>query len=159
METLAYYIVQALCSLLMALYYYRCAKEDQDRKAQSSLQKQQKYSNTYLTDPRNRELQAQLLQMLQGDVSTAKKLLLEQRRVFPGKHDNWYLEKVIYNLEQTIDKIKIRDSEMYSRLRGMLQGDDTAAHRLLMQQIETCPGKQYGWYLEKVIYDLERDRR
>ena len=159
MEILTYWIVKAICILLSALYYYHCAKQDQDRKAQSSPQKQPKYSNTYLTDPKNRELQAKLLEILQGDVSTAKKLLLEQRRIFPGRDDNWYLEKVIYNLEQIIDEIKIRDDEMYSRLRGMLQGDDAAAHRLLMHQIEAYPGKHYGWYLEKVIGDLERDRR
>ncbi|MEH2379172.1 MAG: hypothetical protein V7K27_09850 [Nostoc sp.] len=157
METLTYWILKLLLSLLIGLYYYHCAKQDQDRKAQSSPQKQPKYSNTYLTNPRNRQLQAQLLEILHGDVSTAKELLLQQRRVFPGRHDNWYLAKVIYNLEQGINEL--RDYEMHSRLLGMLQGDDAAAERLLLQQKQAYPDKQYGWHLEKIISDLERDRR
>ncbi|WP_263975720.1 hypothetical protein [Amazonocrinis nigriterrae] len=38
--------------------------------------------------------------MLQGDTATAKRLLRQQRRNHPGKSDNWYLEKVIYDLER-----------------------------------------------------------
>ncbi|MBH8561653.1 hypothetical protein I8748_34610 [Nostoc sp. CENA67] len=59
-----------------------------------------KTSHSYRTDPRNRHLQHQLLGMLQGDTATAKRLLRQQRRNHPGKSDNWYLEKVIYDLER-----------------------------------------------------------
>jgi len=38
--------------------------------------------------------------MMQGDVPAAKRLLLQQRRSQPGKPDNWYLEKVIRDLER-----------------------------------------------------------
>lgn len=59
-----------------------------------------KWSKSYLTDPRNRQLQANLLTLLKGDIPTAKRLLQQQRRMHPGKSDNWYLEKVIYDLER-----------------------------------------------------------
>jgi hypothetical protein len=59
-----------------------------------------KVSHSYRSDPRNRALQSDLLILLKGDVATAKRLLLQQRRRNPGKPDNWYLEKVIYDLER-----------------------------------------------------------
>ncbi|MDZ8096400.1 MAG: hypothetical protein RMZ42_31355 [Nostoc sp. DedQUE05] len=160
MEILTYWILQAIIYLLPGICYccyYYYAKQEQDHKSKPSPQRQPKYSNTYLTNPRNRQLQAQLLEMLQGNVSTAKQLLLQQRQWFPGRHDNWYLAKVIYNLEHGIDEL--RDCEMYSQLLVMLQGDATSAERLLLHASNAYPGKQYGWYLEKVISDLERDRR
>ncbi|MEH2069779.1 MAG: hypothetical protein V7K47_16725 [Nostoc sp.] len=157
MEILLYWIIKAICILLPALYYYHHAKQEQNPKPQSSPAKQARYSQTYLTNPRNRQLQAQLLEILEGDVSTAKQLLQQQRRMFPDRHDNWYLAKVIHNLKHGKDELK--DYEAYFRLVTILQGDDAAADRLLLQQRNAYPGKQYGWYLEKVIYDLERDRR
>ncbi|MEA5601063.1 hypothetical protein [Nostoc sp. UHCC 0252] len=57
-------------------------------------------SHSYRTDPRNRYLQADLLTLLKGDVPAAKRLLLQQRRKNPGQSDNWYLEKVIRDLER-----------------------------------------------------------
>ncbi|MDZ8070369.1 MAG: hypothetical protein RMY64_32965 [Nostoc sp. DedQUE08] len=59
-----------------------------------------KVSHSYRNDPTNRALQSDLLILLKGDVATAKRLLLQQRRRNPGKSDNWYLEKVIYDLER-----------------------------------------------------------
>jgi hypothetical protein len=57
-------------------------------------------SHSYHTDPKNRYLQNDLLILVKGDVPTAKRLLQQQRRMNPGKSDNWYLEKVIYDLER-----------------------------------------------------------
>lgn len=57
-------------------------------------------SHSYRTDPRNRQLQHQLVEMLRGDIAVAKRLLRQQRQKHPGKSDNWYLEKVIYDLER-----------------------------------------------------------
>lgn len=61
---------------------------------------QGRVSHSYRTNPKNRQLQADLLGLLQGEVSTAKRLLQYQRRMNPGKSDNWYLEKVIWDLER-----------------------------------------------------------
>ncbi|MEH1888770.1 MAG: hypothetical protein V7K92_04665 [Nostoc sp.] len=132
-----YLIYWGLAWLIVELFK-KILKQAENYKSKSSPQQQPKYSETYLTNPRNRQLQAQLLQILQGDVSTAKQLLLRQRQWSPGMHDNWYLAKVIYNLEHGIDEL--RDYEMYSRLLLMLQGDDAAAERLLLQQRQTYPG-------------------
>ncbi|MBD2243215.1 hypothetical protein [Nostoc sp. FACHB-888] len=57
-------------------------------------------SKSYRNDPKNRQLQSDLLALLRGDVRTAKRLLRQQRQNCPGRSDNWYLEKVIYDLER-----------------------------------------------------------
>lgn len=62
--------------------------------------RKQNYSQSYLKDPKNRELQHKLIEMLRGDTATAKRLLKRQRQLHKGKSDNWYLEKVIYDLER-----------------------------------------------------------
>lgn len=61
---------------------------------------QGRISHSYANDPINRSLQSDLLILLKGDVRAAKRLLRQQRQKHPGKSDNWYLEKVIYDLER-----------------------------------------------------------
>ncbi|ARV63122.1 hypothetical protein BZZ01_19920 [Nostocales cyanobacterium HT-58-2] len=58
------------------------------------------WSRTYVTDPKNRQLQRVLKGMLHYDISTARRLLKQQRQLHPGQSDNWYLEKVIHDLER-----------------------------------------------------------
>jgi len=41
----------------------------------------------------------------------------------------------------------------------MLSGDRTAAERLVARERCLNPGQSEAWYWEKVISDLERDRR
>ncbi|MEH2236015.1 hypothetical protein [Nostoc sp.] len=95
--TLTYCIVQALLLLLRTLIYLRHRKEKQNSKSESSPQEQRprqpsgKISHSYRTDPKNRELQADLLTLLRNDVPAAKRLLIQQRQSNPGKSDNWYL--------------------------------------------------------------------
>lgn len=45
------------------------------------------------------------------------------------------------------------------RILTMLGGNEKAALRLLRGVRKSNPGKSYVWYQEKVIRDLERDRR
>ncbi|MEN9520663.1 MAG: hypothetical protein RLZZ381_3251 [Cyanobacteriota bacterium] len=54
-----------------------------------------------------------------------------------------------YKLDRSLDK----------QLLTMLGGDKKAALRLLRYVRKNNPGKSYLWYHEKVIRDLERDRR
>lgn len=51
------------------------------------------------------------------------------------------------------------NSELKQKLLRLLNGDVDAAKRLLKQQKQLHQGKSETWYLEKVIFDLERDRR
>ncbi|WP_242063488.1 hypothetical protein [Nostoc sp. FACHB-892] len=81
---------------ILQLIYIEWRKPDAERPRQPS----GKVSQSYRSDPRNRALQSDLLTLLKGDVATAKRLLLQQRRRKPGQSDNWYLEKVIYDLER-----------------------------------------------------------
>ncbi|MEH2200943.1 hypothetical protein [Nostoc sp.] len=57
-------------------------------------------SQSYRSDPNNRKLQQDLIAMLRGDIATAKRLLRYERQRNPGNSDNWYLEKVIGDLER-----------------------------------------------------------
>lgn len=46
-----------------------------------------------------------------------------------------------------------------TRLRAMLNGDVQTMTRLLERARERNPGRSEQWIWEKVIFDLERDRR
>ncbi|PSP28551.1 MAG: hypothetical protein BRC59_11585, partial [Cyanobacteria bacterium SW_4_48_29] len=48
---------------------------------------------------------------------------------------------------------------LQSKLIRMLSGDRTAAERLVARERCLNPGQSEAWYWEKVISDLERDRR
>ena len=57
-------------------------------------------------------------------------------------------------------KVKIKlDNTLSKKLLTMLNGDKKTALRLLRNIRQNNPGKSYVWYQEKVIRDLERDRR
>jgi hypothetical protein len=60
--------------------------------------------------------------------------------------------------QQTRSKTKL-DRSLDQQLLTMLGGDKKAALRLLRNVRKHHPGKSYLWYHEKVIHDLERDRR
>ncbi|WP_334805106.1 hypothetical protein [Nostoc sp.] len=65
-----------------------------------SSQPRNKVSKPYFSDPKNRKLQKRLLVLLNGDATTAERLLKQQRQRHQGQSDKWYLEKVIYDLER-----------------------------------------------------------
>lgn len=51
------------------------------------------------------------------------------------------------------------DSQLKIRLINLLAGDVTGAERLIAQAKQTYPKMPENWYWERVIADLERDRR
>lgn len=51
------------------------------------------------------------------------------------------------------------DKSLNRQLLTMMGGDKKAVLRLLRNARKNHPGKNYLWYYEKVIRDLERDRR
>lgn len=48
--------------------------------------------------------------------------------------------------------------QLYRQLRRMTYGDHAQIKRLVARAQANYPGKTDIWYLEKVIFDLERDR-
>lgn len=51
-----------------------------------------------------------------------------------------------------------RDTDRIDRrLLGAVKGDKALAKRLLAQARVKHPGKPNKWYVEKIIYDIERD--
>lgn len=51
------------------------------------------------------------------------------------------------------------NSHLDRRLMKLLHGDKSAARRLIEQAKRRNPGRSEVWYYEKVISDLESDRR
>lgn len=71
---------------------------------------------------------------------------------------------LIYILWQQIKQKRNRsksklDRSLDKQLLTMLGGDRKVALRLLRNARKNHPGRTYLWYHEKVIGDLERDRR
>ncbi|MEH2309347.1 hypothetical protein [Nostoc sp.] len=99
MTILTILTVLAHCTFI-AIRIVRLFRQPSKPDTQPTNKPRGKVSNSYRTDPKNRALQGDLLILLKGDVPTAKRLLAYQRRLNPGRSDNWYLEKVIYDLER-----------------------------------------------------------
>ncbi len=93
-------IYYCIVALIAALQQVRRQWQILVSKFTSQPQPRGRVSNSYRNDPRNRYLQSDLLILLKGDVASAKRLLAQQRRKNPGQSDNWYLEKVIHDLER-----------------------------------------------------------
>ncbi|HEY9805435.1 MAG TPA: hypothetical protein V6D04_02635, partial [Candidatus Obscuribacterales bacterium] len=56
-------------------------------------------------------------------------------------------------------KVSAKTKQLQSRLLTLLNGDRQTAERLLAQVQKANPDRSGEWWLEKVIHDLERDRR
>ncbi|MTJ09241.1 MULTISPECIES: hypothetical protein [unclassified Anabaena] len=50
------------------------------------------------------------------------------------------------------------DRRLWKELLTLLQSDSVTAERLLKYEQNKHPGKSKNWYLEKVIFNLKRDR-
>jgi hypothetical protein len=50
-------------------------------------------------------------------------------------------------------------AQLHRRLCSLLQGDERAVSRLISAAQSRYPEHDHFWYLEKVLEDLERDRR
>jgi hypothetical protein len=98
----------------------------------------------------------QLLVKVNFDTEKAEKIIEDLRCKYPNKSDGWYIEKA--NCEITDLTLKT-NSVLESEIFKLLQGDRELAIRLLKNAKERNPGQSYEWYLQKVIWDLERDRR
>ena len=48
----------------------------------------------------NSQISRPLLQAVKGDRALAKRLLENAKLRYPGKSNNWYVEKVIYDIER-----------------------------------------------------------
>jgi hypothetical protein len=84
----------------MSYMFSGVIKDIKQRLANRKIRPRGKVSKSFRTDPRNRKLQEELLGLLRWDVATAKRLLKRERGRNPGRSDNWYLEKVIHDLER-----------------------------------------------------------
>lgn len=54
---------------------------------------------------------------------------------------------------------KASDSKLKKQLIKLLHGDREGVERLIKLEQRRQPGKPLKWYEEKVLHDLERDRR
>ncbi|BAY15551.1 hypothetical protein NIES2109_31230 [Nostoc sp. HK-01] len=63
------------------------------------------------------------------------------------------------NMSVTEINDRITDTQLKNRLIAKLDGDTATAERLIEQAKQNYPGMPESWYCERVIDDLERDRR
>lgn len=63
------------------------------------------------------------------------------------------------NLPPTEISDRITDNQLRNKLLAKLDGDTATAERLIEQAKQNYPGMPESWYCERVIDDLERDRR
>ncbi len=71
---------------------------------------------------------------------------------------SYILFRTIQKQKRFKSKTKL-DKSLDKKLLTMLGGDQQTALRLLRNARKNNPGRSYLWYHEKVIRDLERDRR
>lgn len=57
-----------------------------------------------------------------------------------------------------LPKLTRQEEKLCRQLIEMLNGDQNAAHGLFSQSKQANPNKDVMWHLDKVLYDLERDR-
>ncbi|WP_144415963.1 hypothetical protein [Calothrix sp. 336/3] len=55
-------------------------------------------------------------------------------------------------------RIKNKTKQLEKHLLNLVAGERQTATRLISHAKRQNPGKSQQWYLEKVIWDLERDR-
>ncbi|NEQ27988.1 MAG: hypothetical protein F6K28_55165 [Microcoleus sp. SIO2G3] len=63
-----------------------------------------------------------------------------------------------FNHSEDLQQAEQADSQLQRKLLRLLHNDRNAANRLLAQVKLNHPNRSANWVVEKVIYDLERDR-
>lgn len=66
--------------------------------------------------------------------------------------------KAAFDQSQNTSDLQRANRSLQRKLLLLLHEDQQAAERLVQQASFRYPGKSPDWYLEKVIYDLQRDR-
>jgi chromosome segregation ATPase len=97
------------------------------------------------------ELEKQLRQLQQKEAELNK--LLAQ-----AAQKELQLLQQVEEVEEEQQPIPQPSPELQKELLSLLRGDAIAALRLLKSQQERNPGRSADWCLEKVIWDLKRDR-
>jgi len=125
-------------------------------------------------NPKEEKLSRQLIELLHGDQETAQWLLHTSKQNNPGKAVEWHLEQVIQDVRhhsstqptaplpqpptrQTTAQSR-KQAELERQLISLLHEDGATAWRLIQLSVEKNGQKDIVWHLEKVIYDLVRDR-
>lgn len=97
----------------------------------------------------NRQLNQQILLLMLAATGgfVVWKFLLSARSISTSK-----------NQQNTSTQLGQANHKQRKRLLSLLHDDIQAANRLIAQAQRKYPQKSSDWYMEKVIYDLQRDR-
>ncbi len=68
-------------------------------------------------------------------------------------------QKRSHSLKPNVPRRAVVSPYLENRLISMLNGEVRTAQRLINHVRDANPGPTPDWYVEKVIYDLEQDRR
>ncbi|MEH2377930.1 MAG: hypothetical protein V7K27_03350 [Nostoc sp.] len=105
-----------------------------------------------------RELDKQMQELLQKQ-SELERLTARTRQKELQLQNQIELNRVqVQSHAPEVDYLGTANKYLQNDLLALLSGNAQAATRLLKHQQTLNPGRQLDWYLEKVIYDLKRDR-
>jgi predicted nuclease with TOPRIM domain len=111
-------------------------------------------------DKKKAELDKQIRQLLQNKSELDK--LMEQARQKESLVQCQIIELKSLEVRTHAPEIEYfatgASKSLQNNLLNLLSGNGYVAIRLLKHQQLINPGKSANWYLEKVIYDLKRDR-
>lgn len=123
-----------------------------------------------LTEAQRKLLQLQeilsQLQQQKSDLSRQKEALQYQMRQLQAKEDQvinvlTQAHRKRIELERQIEREKppvTKKLQLPRELLELLNGNADVGHRLVESQQRLNPGRTDQWYLEKVLWDLKRDR-
>ncbi len=111
-----------------------------------------------------------LLIVIYEKMATSQKNNIKNRKTInPTKKTQKILQNPInFNIKKSVQKnvppktntlVNSGNNHLRKKLIGLLHGDVDAANRLIAHCQKNHPNKSIDWYLEKVIWDLEKDRR
>ena len=122
------------------------------------------------------KLSRQLIGLLNGDHDAAQWLFYQSKQANPDRDMVWHLEQVIQDVkhhyatqptaplpqppqrQQQPAAQSHKQQELERQLISLLHGDHATAQRLLQLSLERNGQRDIVWHLDKVIYDLVRDR-
>ena len=127
-------------------------------------------------NPREEQLSRKLIELVNGDQDAAQWLFYQSKQANPDRDIVWHLEQVIQDIihyyatqpttplpqpphrQQQVSAQSLKQQELERQLISLLHGDHKTAQRLVQLSLERNGQRNIEWHLDKVIYDLVRDR-
>ncbi|MEH2395042.1 MAG: hypothetical protein V7K21_26455 [Nostoc sp.] len=106
-----------------------------------------------------RQLDKQMKELLQKQSELEKLMALTRQKELQLQSQIELNRTEVQSDAPEVDYLPgVGSKNLQNELLALLSGNGNIATRLLKHQQKLNPGRSLDWYLEKVIYDLKRDR-